>query len=89
MNMKIHVKSLGNNVTEIRINENDRILVSYETPVAYIRGSIAVKTSEYWSVTTSRHINQWLTNNGFDLDKVETGEQSLFDELLEFSPETP
>ena len=44
------------------------VLYSYETPVALIVGSgnRAYKTDRKWSVTTSKHINQWLRAEGFD-----------------------
>ena len=65
------IKSLGSNKTEIRLKDL-LILISYETPVAAIRLSLksimnrenyliksaAVKTEQYFSNTTSKHINQ-------------------------------
>lgn len=78
----MRVKSIGSNKTEI-IFSDSRILVSYETPVCFISGKIAVKTDEFFSVTTSKHINQWLSENGFNPKTVETNKQEYFDQLLE------
>ena len=55
------LKKLGSNMTLIKMNDCE-ILYSYETPVAALRYSDHeyLKTDLFWSVTTSRHINQWL-----------------------------
>lgn len=55
------LKKLGNNVTLIK-HDDCEVLFSYETPVAALRYSDHeyLKTDRFWSVTTSRHINQWL-----------------------------
>jgi len=90
------IKSLGSNKTEIRLKDL-LILISYETPVAAIRLSLksimnrenyliksaAVKTEQYFSNTTSKHINQWLESNGFNPSKVPTVYQIYFDDLIE------
>ena len=34
--------------------------LSYQTPVAASRNGQTLRTAEHYSVTTSRHINQWL-----------------------------
>ena len=93
---KMKIKSLGSNKTEIKLKDL-LILISYETPVAAIRLSLksivdpgrhlvksaAVKTDEYFSNTTSRHINHWLESNGFNPSKVPTVYQIYFDNLIE------
>lgn len=55
------LKKLGSNMTLIKMNDCE-ILYSYETPVAALRYSDHeyLRTDLFWSVTTSRHINQWL-----------------------------
>ena len=55
------LKKLGSNMTLIKMNDCE-ILFSYETPVAALRYSDHeyLRTDLFWSVTTSRHINQWL-----------------------------
>lgn len=78
------VKSIGANKTELELKDV-LILISYETPVAAIRynGSGAIKTDQCWSNTTSKHINTWLRDHGYDPSKVGTIDQSWFNELLE------
>ena len=56
----MRIKSLGKNKTLVTIGDHE-IFVSYETPVAgFISGLGYFKTDEYFSVTTSRHINEYL-----------------------------
>jgi len=61
------VKNYGSNQTLVSDN-GCTVLYSYETPVALIVGykNRAYKTDRKWSVTTSKHINQWLRKEGFD-----------------------
>ena len=60
------VKNYGSNQTIIE-DKGCEVLYSYETPVALITaGNRAYKTDYKWSVTTSKHINQWLRKYGFD-----------------------
>ena len=55
------LKPVGSNMTVLEPNDNLSILFSYETPVAaWINERGYVKTSKFWSVTTSRHINKWV-----------------------------
>ena len=55
---------IASNMTEVETSEA-RILFSYRTPVAaYVFGEGMVRTAKWWSVTTSRHINKWLPENG-------------------------
>lgn len=79
------VKSIGANKTELELKDI-LILISYEAPVCAIRYGTnygALKTSEYFSNTTSKHINQWLKDHSYDPSKVGTMDQSWFNELLE------
>ena len=60
---------LASNMTEVE-TDLGRVLFSYRTPVAaYVYGEDGfgggfVRTEKWWSVTTSRHINKWLPENG-------------------------
>ena len=77
------IKSLGSNKTEVSIKDMI-ILVSYETPVSCIRyGSGALKTKHFHSVTTSKHINQWLDYHGHNPKLVPTMDQDYFDTLMD------
>jgi hypothetical protein len=53
------IKPLGNNQTILTIGENE-IFFSYGTPVCgFISGQYMV-TDKKWSVTTTKHINNYL-----------------------------
>ena len=61
---KLRLKQIGSNKTELTYrNENGEditILFSYQTPVAGYDEHGAFRTDEKFSVTTSKHINQYL-----------------------------
>jgi len=80
------IKSLGSNKTELELKDL-RLLVSYSTPVALIRsqflGGGAIKTSMFHSVTTSKHINQWLESHGHNPKLTPVQSQSFFDTFLD------
>jgi NADH pyrophosphatase NudC (nudix superfamily) len=62
------VKSYGSNQSLVE-KGGCEVLYSYETPVAMIvrdGRARAYKTDEFHSVTTSKHLNQWLRKYGFD-----------------------
>lgn len=55
------IKSLGSNKTEVHLNNSNILFFSYETPVAACLGTGGfIRTDTKYSVTTSKHINQWL-----------------------------
>jgi hypothetical protein len=63
------LKPLGSNMTLIRMNNGTEVLFSYSTPVAgYYRGEATnamldheyFRTDEWYSNTTTRHINKYL-----------------------------
>ena len=80
------VKSIGRNVTELHLNNGSLVLISYETPVAAIGQDYKpIKTSKFWSVTTSRHINQFFNRHFvYDQKKIQEETQEYFDTLLKF-----
>ena len=69
------------NQTEIE-TDKARVFFSYRTPVAaYVYGEMGgqfVRTKKWWSVTTSRHINKWLPENG----TVKEVEQTYLDNFV-------
>ena len=75
------LKKLGNNVTELDLVEGKRVLVSYETPVAYSEltpeGRMFYMTDKKWSRTTSKHISQWMPK-----DQAIEKPQEFFDNLI-------
>jgi len=64
--MNIQIRQAGSNRTELRAGDT-RILFSYDTPVAGFSPEYGYfKTETFHSVTTSRHVNQWLKGEGKD-----------------------
>ena len=60
---------IGSNMTEVE-TADARILFSYRTPVAaYVFGEGYVKTSTWYSTTTSRHINKLGAKEGKEVDQ--------------------
>ena len=55
------IKPIASNLTELH-TDDAVILFSYETPVAALRKADHeyLRTDQFWSQTTSRHINKWL-----------------------------
>ncbi len=65
------------NMTELELKENVFVLFSYKTPVAVYENGKHIVTEKYWSRTTSRHINQWLSGA-----TPTTKPQEYFDNLV-------
>lgn len=63
------------NKAMVKIEGNKKTLISYETEVSYIEDGKAFVLGE-WSGTTTRHIKEFLKQNGF---KAENGKQILKD----------
>ena len=67
------------NQTEIE-TADARIFFSYSTPVAaYIFGEGFVRSEEFFSVTTSRHINKWIgvDSKSDDIKRVPQSRHSI------------
>jgi hypothetical protein len=78
----MQIENIGSHQTEVQ-TDKARILFSYKTPVAaWISGKGYVRTNQFWSVTTSKHINSWLRDNGNNPDYVERVAQSELNDLL-------
>ena len=77
----MELKQIKSNMTEINV-KGTSILFSYNTPVAcHVIGKGYIKTSKKWSVTTSKHINQWLRMN--DAGSVQEVDQAVIDNILQ------
>jgi hypothetical protein len=77
----MNLKPIKANMTELDLGSKV-VLFSYRTPVAaHVDGIGYVRTSKFWSVTTSRHINQWL--RGTAAGEVTEKPQEFFDSLVE------
>lgn len=70
------LKNLGNNKVEVTKADGTIVFYSYNTPVAARVDGKYYRTSRRFSVTTSKHINQWL-----DGIKAEEKEQEFFTAL--------
>ena len=76
----MELKTLGPNRTELHIGTPKTVIFfSYNTPVAAFTytGFKYYRTDQRHSVTTSKHINQWLNGN-----EAEIKPQSFFDALV-------
>ena len=72
----------GDTLAEIE-TDKARVFFSYKTPVAaYVFGKGYVRTEQYWSVTTSRHINKWLRGGYSDLPECEEVTQEYLNNLV-------
>lgn len=61
----MNLRQLGSNKTEVTFTDGTTVFFSYETPVAFrdTEGNY-YRTEKFYSVTTSKHINQWLASKG-------------------------
>ena len=58
------IKNLDSNMTLLVLSNGAEILFSYETPVAgHDLDGIAFRTTEKYSVTTTKHINKYLRDS--------------------------
>ena len=68
----MNINTIVPNMTELHLNDKTIILFSYNTAVAaYIPGKGYIKTDEYFSVTTSKHINEWTPADAKEVPQVE------------------
>jgi hypothetical protein len=74
-------KNIASNQTEVEVGDTI-IFFSYNTPVAaFIPGEGYVVTDRKWSVTTSKHVSQWLSRHGVSRANVSTVPQTFLDDL--------
>jgi hypothetical protein len=66
-NGKLNLKKVGSNMTELEVG-NTSILFSYQTPVAGWDDRGAFRSSDWFSTTTTKHINKYL--GGKDIGRV-------------------
>ena len=80
--MKLH--SYATNRTVLIFNNGTtEVFFSYETPVAGYSNKLGfVKTNQWYSSTTTRHINKYLKESTLNLDKVKEVDQSVINDLL-------
>lgn len=75
----------GTQAQTLTLPSGTTVLVSYSTPVAAYHQGVWLKTHKRHSVTTSRHINQWLYSQGIDPKSpaIRLMPQDWFDSLLD------
>ena len=67
------------NQTELSFNNGAQVFFSYKTPVtAYCPSKGYIRTANWYSSTTTRHINKWL--EGVNANEVD---QAVLDNLVE------
>ena len=64
------VQSLGANKTQVDLADGTSVFFSYKTPVAaLVPGKGWIRTSTRYSVTTTKHINQWIEAPATEVDQ--------------------
>ena len=54
------LKNIASNMTELTLKNGNTVLFSYETPVAGWDENGSFRTTESFSMTTTKHINKYL-----------------------------
>ena len=62
----MQLKQIGSNMSELVLEDNLAVLFSYETPVAGWDQDGAFKTEQFYSKTTSKHINKYCFGGQID-----------------------
>jgi hypothetical protein len=79
----MRVKQVTVTSTQISLADGTEVLYSYSTPVAaLVPGRGWMRTEQFYSVTTSKHINRWLAENCGG--EVQTVPQWEVDQLVAF-----
>ncbi len=81
--MKLY--SLAKNRTVLSFDDGQEVFFSYETPVAGYSNSLGyVKTKQWYSSTTTRHVNRYLNEYGDvpNPNSIPTVDQSVINNLL-------
>ena len=78
--MKLH--SFATNRTLLTFDDGSEVFFSYSTPVAGYNPRLGyVKTNQWYSSTTTRHINKYL-NKSTRPDLISTVDQSTIDNMI-------
>jgi hypothetical protein len=80
----MRIMPAGNNMTELESVDGTTVLFSYTTPVAAFAPGVGfIKTEEFFSVTTTKHINKWIGKKGSPKSTVMECPQELLEELVD------
>lgn len=73
------LRNIASNMTEVETSNGTRILFSYATPVAaWVPRGGYIRTSNFYSATTTRHINKWIDGTDYHL-----ASQQMIDDLAD------
>ena len=75
----VSLVTLGPNRTELRLGNGTIVFFSYDTPVAAMVNGVEYCTNKKYSVTTSKHINQWLIDKNAAIKEDPRFFQNLLD----------
>ena len=79
------VQPIGSNQTQVSLADGTEVLFSYSTPVAaLVPGKGWMRTEKTYSVTTSKHVNRWLSSNASTYATVALVPQWDLDQLVAF-----
>jgi hypothetical protein len=78
------IKQLASNMTLLSLGDGSEVMFSYETPVAGHDSLFAFRTTEKYSVTTTKHINKYLRGLpvNFTTTVEEYSEQKISDMVM-------
>jgi hypothetical protein len=81
------LQNFGSNQNIVEISDDLTVFFSYNTPVACFKRSETTgkfevfRTAQFWSRTTSKHINNWLSSLNFSSRATEKP-QEFFNNLI-------
>ena len=79
------VQQVTTTSTQISLADGTEVLFSYSTPVAaLVPGKGWIRTEQFYSTTTSKHINRWFAENKSTAAEVATVPQWDVDQLVAF-----
>lgn len=80
---RLTLTPLAENRTLLTLPNGIEVFFSYRTPVAaFVPGTGYVRTGQYWSRTTTRHIGQYLRDHAPQDAPVTTVDQTVLDALV-------
>jgi hypothetical protein len=79
------VQQVTTTSTQISLADGTEVLFSYSTPVAaLVPGKGWIRTEQFYSTTTSKHINRWFAENKSTAAEVASVPQWDLDQLVAF-----
>ena len=81
----MYINFNGNNQTYITLNSKHKdLLCSYNTIIAFYdkKKDIIIRTDRFYSVTSSKHFNQWVKFNGFEGKNIKTIKDDSFRKII-------